>query len=207
MQENVTKRPGRPKSEEKAIAIRDAAIVLFMTDGMDRTSMDAIAAAAGVSKQTVYSHFKSKDDLFRSCVATKVQTYGLDASSLPADDGVDTFLARIGHSYLTLISDPEVVRMFRLMVSEAETHAATVRSFHESGPVMTSANIAHLLARYLPEGRQKLAAKATSEFLALIRGEYWLELLFGVRSEISGEEMNAHVEHCIRQLRKLYEFK
>ena len=207
MQENVTKRPGRPKSEEKALAIRNAAIDLFMAEGMDRTSMDAIAAAAGVSKQTVYSHFNSKEDLFRSCVAFKVMTYGLDASSLPAGDGVDTFLAHIGRSYLTLISDPGVIRMFRLMASEAETHAATVRSFHESGPVMTAANIAQLLEKYMPDDKKELTARATSEFLALIRGEYWLELILGTRSEISDEEMSTHVDHCVKQIHKLYDFK
>ncbi len=207
MQENVTKRPGRPKSAEKADAIRNAAIDLFMADGIERTSMDAIAAAAGVSKQTVYSHFKSKDDLFRTCVASKVETYGLSASSLPAGDGVDRFLAHIGRSYLTLISDPGVVQMFRLMVSEAETHAATVGSFHESGPVATSRNVARLLAHYLPDSSRELAAKATSEFLALVRGEYWLQLELGTRTELSADEMDAHVDHCIRQLRKLYDFK
>ncbi len=207
MQENVTKRPGRPKSEEKALAIRNAAIDLFMAEGMDRTSMDAIAAAAGVSKQTVYSHFNSKEDLFRSCVAYKVMTYGLDASSLPAGDGVDTFLAHIGRSYLTLISDPGVIRMFRLMASEAETHAATVKSFHESGPVMTAANIAQLLEKYMPDDKKELTARATSEFLALIRGEYWLELILGTRSEISDEEMSTHVDHCVKQIHKLYDFK
>ena len=76
----AARRPGRPKSEEKAAAIREAASLLFMTEGMERTSMDAISQAAGVSKQTVYSHFKSKDDLFRACVASKVQMYGLDES-------------------------------------------------------------------------------------------------------------------------------
>ena len=207
MQENVTKRPGRPKSTEKADAIRNAAIDLFMADGMERTSMDAIAAAAGVSKQTVYSHFKCKDDLFRNCVASKVLTYGLDPSSIPAGDGVDRFLRHIGHSYLTLISDPGVIRMFRLMAAEAESHPATVRSFHESGPMTTSRNVARLLAQYLPDSSGEIAAQATSEFLALVRGEYWLQLELGTRKAISDEEMDAHVDHCVKQIHKLYDFK
>ncbi len=207
MQENVTKRPGRPKSAVKADAIRNAAIDLFMADGIERTSMDAIAAAAGVSKQTVYSHFNCKEDLFRACVSTKVESYGLDPSSIPAGDGVDRFLRHIGHSYLTLLSDPGVIRMFRLMAAEADTHPATVRSFHESGPVATSRNVARLLAHYLPDSSRELAIKATSEFLALVRGEYWLQLELGTRTEISAEEKDAHVDHCIRQLHKLYEFK
>ena len=58
--------------------------------------MDAIASAAGVSKQTVYSHFNSKDDLFRSCVASKVEMYGLDASNLEIDDDIDSLLSDLG---------------------------------------------------------------------------------------------------------------
>ena len=50
---------------------------LFLTEGFERTSMDSIAQAAGVSKQTVYSHFANKDDLFRSCIAAKVAEYDL----------------------------------------------------------------------------------------------------------------------------------
>lgn len=206
MQPDVTKRPGRPKSAEKADAIRNAAIVLFMADGMDRTSMDAIAAAAGVSKQTVYSHFKSKDDLFRACVATKVETYGLNPSSVPTDDGIEKFLAHIGRAYLTLLSDPGVIRMFRLMASEAETHPATVKSFHESGPMTTMQNIADLLARYMPDADDDLVANVASEFMTLVRGEYFLELLLGTRGGISDDEMSSHIDHCIRQIRKLYDF-
>ncbi len=207
MQEVVTKRPGRPKSEEKANAIRNAAVDLFMADGIERTSMDAIAAAAGVSKQTVYSHFNCKDDLFRDCVVSKVETYGLRKSSIPVEDGIDRLLTHIGHAYLTLLSDPGVIRMFRLMASEADTHPATVRSFHEAGPMATMRNITRALTRYLPGADEALAATATSEFMALVGGEYFLELLLGSRSEISAGEMDAHVAHCIEQIHKLYDFR
>ena len=168
--------------------------------------MDAIAAAAGVSKQTVYSHFKSKEELFRSCVACKVETYGLDPSSLPVDNGFDALLAHIGRQYLTLIGDPGVIRMFRLMASEADTHPGTVKSFHEAGPIATARNIARIFSKHLPTAQQDLAEKATSEFLALVRGEYFLELLLGTRSEFSDEEMSAHIDGCIRQIHKLYDF-
>ena len=177
-----------------------------MADGIERTSMDAIAAAAGVSKQTVYSHFNCKDDLFRDCVATKVETYGLDPSSIPEENGVDSLLAHIGRAYLTLLSDPGVIRMFRLMASEADKHPATVKSFYESGPVTTTRNIARLLIRHLEEPSKELAAKATSEFLALVRGEYWLQLELGILTEIDAEEMDAHIAQCIKQIHKLYEF-
>ena len=170
--------------------------------------MDAIASAAGVSKQTVYSHFNSKDDLFRSCVACKVELYGLDASNLEIDDGVDTLLQHIGRQYLTLLSDPGVIRMFRLMASEADTHPDTVKSFYETGPLTTTRNIAAILSRHLPGAPDNgaLALKATNDFLTLVRSEFFLQLLLGTRTSISEEETSSHLDHCIEQIHKLYQF-
>lgn len=48
----------------KRDAIIQAAIVEFRASGFDTTSMDKIAATAGVSKRTVYNHFPSKEELF-----------------------------------------------------------------------------------------------------------------------------------------------
>src|SRR5882757_1318199 len=50
--------------QRKHAAIAAAALVLFARDGYERTSVDAIAAEAGVSKRTVYSHYGDKENLF-----------------------------------------------------------------------------------------------------------------------------------------------
>lgn len=51
-------------TDRKREAIVQAAILAFRTTGFEATSMDKIAASAGVSKRTVYNHFPSKDELF-----------------------------------------------------------------------------------------------------------------------------------------------
>lgn len=56
------------ESERKHEAIAQAALTLFASDGYERTSVDAIAAEAGVSKRTVYSHYGDKENLFLSVV-------------------------------------------------------------------------------------------------------------------------------------------
>src|SRR3974377_415278 len=55
-------------SERKRKAIARAALTLFASDGYERTSVDAIAAEAGGSKRTVYSHYGDKENLFLSVV-------------------------------------------------------------------------------------------------------------------------------------------
>lgn len=200
----TTQRRGRPKSPEKAAAIREAAGHLFMCEGLERTSMDAIAASAGVSKQTVYSHFHSKDDLFRACVCGKIEDYGLDASRLDADAPLDDVLRYIGRQYLTLLADPDVMAMFRLMISSATAFPQIVRSFYETGPIATLDALTARLARYLPDHDRELAARAATEYLALVRSCYFLELLLGIRTDVPEDEVAAQVEHCIVQIRKLY---
>jgi len=207
MKTNVSRRPGRPKSKEKAQAIKQAAAHLFMADGVERTSMDAIASAAGVSKQTVYSHFNSKDDLFRSCITGKTTAYGLTAGQMPDDSDVDAVLTEIGRRYLTLLCDAGVVAMFRLMASEANTFPKIVRSFYETGPAATFDSVAAVIARHLPgypENAQP-ARRATSEFLSLVRGEYVFELIYGIRQGIDAAKIDDHVRRCTKQFRKLYE--
>jgi AcrR family transcriptional regulator len=54
---------GRPRSEEAHARVLDAAARLFADQGIDATSMDAIAEASGVSKATIYKHWPDKGAL------------------------------------------------------------------------------------------------------------------------------------------------
>ena len=128
LNQSVSARRGRPKSEEKRQQISEAAADLFLTEGFERTSMDAVAQAAGVSKQTVYSHFANKDELFRSCIASKVAEYDLTVE--PSEyHTLEAGLRAFADGYLRILSDPRVVRMWRLIMAESveHGHVATVR--------------------------------------------------------------------------------
>ncbi|MFI0813681.1 TetR/AcrR family transcriptional regulator [Streptomyces echinatus] len=58
----------REGSTQKRTAILSAARELFLADGFDRTSVDAIAARAAVSKRTVYDYFGDKQTLLKAVV-------------------------------------------------------------------------------------------------------------------------------------------
>ena len=64
-------RPGRGRTKDrgKDAAVLDATVRLLATEGVARTSMDRVAAAAGVSKVTVYSRWPSKGDLIGAALA------------------------------------------------------------------------------------------------------------------------------------------
>ncbi|SHH41066.1 TetR/AcrR family transcriptional regulator [Massilia sp. CF038] len=66
-------------TDRKRLAILEAAADQFRRFGFEATSMDKIAAMAGVSKRTVYNHFPSKDELFAE---TLMQLFHSSAAAL-----------------------------------------------------------------------------------------------------------------------------
>jgi AcrR family transcriptional regulator len=57
------------RGDRARAAILTVAGEQFLSDGLRATSVEAIAAAAGVSRPTVYAHFGSKDEIFREIVS------------------------------------------------------------------------------------------------------------------------------------------
>lgn len=62
--------PAQPSTRDRIVS---AAARLFYGDGIRAVSMDAVAAAAGVTKRTLYYHFTSKDDLVAAYLAERDQ--------------------------------------------------------------------------------------------------------------------------------------
>ena len=58
----------RPSSLRKRAAVLTAGRALFLGEGYERTSVDAVAARAGISKRTVYDYFGDKDGLFDAVI-------------------------------------------------------------------------------------------------------------------------------------------
>ena len=68
------RRPGRPTLSDAQLL--DIALDLFLENGFERTSIDAITAAAGMAKRTVYARYGDKETLFKAALATLTHHYG-----------------------------------------------------------------------------------------------------------------------------------
>jgi len=186
---------GRPKSLEKRAAIRNAAVKLFLQEGIENTSMDAIANHAGVSKQTVYSHFKSKDELFSDCVKGKLTQYKIrmDANS---HSSLAEALLQLSKNLLELMRDPDVLKMHRLLISNCVDFPELINRFFDDGP--------KLLHHYHPDQFRSADEKPAKVYISLILGCYFRELLMNYYSTLSDEEIETHSRESVRQFLKMY---
>src|SRR3954447_12568621 len=109
-------------SQAKRQAILDAATAAFLQSGY-ATSVDDIAAAAGVGKQTVYRHFGDKQALFLAALAAARET-GENRSppaSVSTGDPM-TALTRMGEQILAVALSPTVAALHRLTIAEIGNH-------------------------------------------------------------------------------------
>lgn len=112
-------RPPQRLTDRKREAIVRAAVDEFRAAGYEATSMDRIAAAAGVSKRTVYNHFPSKDALFGQILQQlwESSTAGVE---LPyrADMPLDVQLRQLLMQKLDLLADPNFIDLARVAMAE-----------------------------------------------------------------------------------------
>lgn len=203
-----TSRAGRPKSEEKSAAILCAAAEIFLAHGFQGTSMDAVAQRAGVSKQTVYSHFANKDELFKACIRAKVAGYGFEETATVPDDDLRTALLTVTHRFIDLLFDPEVIAMHRVVMGEAASHPRIAALFYESGPGRTRAAVRAFLGQQVTKGRLQIENNrllyAAVQLLNMALGMYQIELMMGLRKEVPEDELNEHLDRTIDDFLRLY---
>ena len=111
--------PRKRLTDRKREAIMRAAVDEFRTAGYEATSMDRIAAAAGVSKRTVYNHFPSKEELFGQMLE---QLWDSSASSVDLayrpDLPLDQQLKQLLMQKLELLGDANFIDLARVALAE-----------------------------------------------------------------------------------------
>lgn len=176
--------PGRPKDPEKRAAILDAAKKLFPERGFEGVSMDAIAAEAGVSKLTLYSHFADKDALFREAVMARCEDQLPHAFFEPADQPGDIRerLLTIARAFYALVSSEETLSMYRMMAAQAPGKGKLAQLFFDAGPRRILEEFEQMLERECASGSLQIGdcRSAAEQFFCLTKGVQHMRCLIGL---------------------------
>ena len=200
--------PGRPKDLAKRAAILDAAERMFLRHGYEGVSMDQIAAAAGVSKLTVYSHFGDKDALFTEaarawCEQQMPGSLFERAPHMPVRER----LMDIARSYFAMVCSPEAVAGHRLLCSPQMVEKQLARLFWEAGPERVNAEFARFLERRIAVGDLAIddVDRAAGQFFALVKGDVHSRLVFDCGDgEHAGGREQAHLEAAVDMFLRAY---
>lgn len=169
-------------TDRKREAIVQAALAEFREHGFAGTSMDRVAAAAEVSKRTVYNHFPSKEDLFAEILLQLWQrSKALRPQLYRAGEPLRDQLLDILGEKLKLITDASFMDLVRVAVAEMlhtpERAQAMVERLGEK-----EAGLAHWIAAAQADGRLRAvdAQYAAQQLQGMLKSfAFWPQLTMG----------------------------
>ncbi|WP_071515738.1 TetR/AcrR family transcriptional regulator [Geitlerinema sp. PCC 9228] len=127
--------------------ILQGAIQIFLENGYEGTSMDRVAAAAGVSKNTIYSHFQDKKGLFVSLIEQVTgERFQIVFGSVSLSGDPAIVLRQIAEKFFaTIMVDQEYIAFLRLIIGESGRFPELAQLFVRALPQ----KVIHILTRYL----------------------------------------------------------
>ncbi|BFM10749.1 TetR/AcrR family transcriptional regulator [Simiduia litorea] len=203
---DTTKNKTRGRSEEKRQQIIDAASHLFTEQGFLSTSMDQVAETAGVSKQTVYSHFGTKDDLFKFCIENRCIASALNEAIFVDNQPVKTVLLAFAHHFQELILSREAIQLCRLCATNAELHPEISDMFFSAGPAQVESCLQNYLARQHQLGtiHCENIGIATDQLLCLLKGSAHFMALLGLPNQDHLDTLDQYLEKSVEMFLHFY---
>jgi len=181
----------RSRSAQKRREIIDAAAALFVEQGYERTSMNAISERVGGSKATLYGYFDSKEALLKAVLAESVAE---EAERLmhefPDDEGLRTGLIRLGERYLLDRLGPLPITNIRTVATQPEA-LGIGREFYEQALRPAWRQFAERLRGLMESGRLRRADPwvAAMHWKGLHEGELFERRLLGADTGPDADEV------------------
>jgi AcrR family transcriptional regulator len=201
---NVKPRVGRPRRGTEAARtdlLITAAPRVFLRDGYGSTSIDKVAAEAGVSTRTIYERFKNKGDLLGAVISRLVER---DMETVLATEELDRLepreaLTAIGQLITGRACNPDSAALFRICATESHRFPELAAKMRGSAKARVDNAIANYLRRQTLRGALNLSDpdRAASLFLQMVCAELHECLLFGSAEDIAKLDSDTHLKHVV----------
>jgi AcrR family transcriptional regulator len=174
-----------------------AATELFLRDGYDQTSIDAILVRSGGSKATLYAYFPTKEDLFRAVidgVLVNPPQSVLDATRDPR-----SMLTEFAVDRLHVIFSTRHREILRLIIAERERFPDLARMYYERGPQRGHRGLADYIAELQRNGALAVddAEEAAEFFIGMLMHKWYKELLLLGLPTPTDEQLWQRAEHVV----------
>lgn len=197
--ENAPHPAGR--SARKRRAILEAGRTVFVRGGYEGASMDEVAALAQVSKQTVYKHFADKQTLF-----TEILNFDMEGranqlvQALAETEGDKTDLHELARRHIASIVKPEVMRMRRMVIGEADRFPHLARAWAERGIQVGLGKLADRFAELADHGILEVddPQRAAEHFNWLVLSTPLNRSMFDPQVEFTADELDRLADEGVR---------
>jgi AcrR family transcriptional regulator len=186
--------------------ILDVASGYFLEHGFQGISINVMAREAGISKESIYRYFSSKEDLFEAVITRELAEYKKKLQFLdvqPDSLGLEAALVWAAESILSVVSSKRSLALRRLIFREAEKSPQIGEYYYEIGPRMAYLYLEKIFRRHRQGARLEVTRLARN-FVALLLHSEMLRLECNVTGPMSQAELSAHAHKVSREFLAIY---
>jgi AcrR family transcriptional regulator len=190
--------------------IIDAAADEICRHGFSGTCIDDIAGRAGVSRQTVYNHYRDRDGLFRAVLEdvmsrANAAVFELLGTFPQSGDNLEQELVDflVGLSRNCMVNkDGRFLR--KLVQSEGDRHPELFEAWRKHGPLKLTSTLGACLAKLTAKGVLSIDDfdVAARQLLALGQADFQMQVLLGEMP--SDEELTGAARNAARTFLRAY---
>lgn len=191
--------------EAKREAILDAARAVFLEVGFGAASMDAIANAAKVSKQTVYNHFGSKEELFAAMIRSACDRMLVALNQAAQSGKPEDMLRAVARQFMDKLFTRDRLSLYRILMAEVQRFPELGKIFYECGPQVTRQYLADFFSEQNARGHLHVDNPriAAEQFIGMLNGCHFRAQL-GIEAAPSQEAIDAYVESAVAMVMRAY---
>ena len=202
----ATKSVGRGGRPSRADALRlrqrilEVATELFLAEGYGSTTIEAVAARAGISKRTLYHRFDDKSALFAAVVHDIIEHIRPPPDvALVEGATLRDVLRRLAAMILRAALAPEALALHRLVMAESARFPELIRAVHNDGSTReATALIGGLLARDLHESKLNAENRvfAAQQFIVMVVSQPQRRAM-GYGAPMTPAELDIWADKCV----------
>lgn len=181
----------KPRTTDKREEVLDIASETFLSKGFDGTSINVMAREAGISKESIYRYFGSKEDLFLAVVERELEVYKksmLDTISHFQGKSLKEALFSVAEATLQVASHDRTLALRRLIFQMSANGSKVGTHYFQSGPDIAYKNLLRLFEYYKPESAFPIE-KLSRYFVAVVLHRTMLQRECGVMESLSPDEI------------------
>lgn len=200
--ESATVRPGRPVDQSKRDAVLAATRTLLVRCGPG-VSLEAIAAEAGVSRQTIYNSWPNKEALLAAVIEQGVDEIMEPLASAPEGESVADTLTRMARAYLDSILKPVGFALLPLIIASREQYGP---AYFAAGTGRAMRLLSDYLRRQSERGVLDMEDPdlAAEHLMGMLKGNYFMKVMLHGPSAIEPEGHDRRIRAAVSTFLRAY---
>jgi AcrR family transcriptional regulator len=197
--------PQSARGKARLARMLQVATELFLKDGYEQTSIDAILERSGGSKATLYAYFPTKEDLFRAVIDQVVESnHQPELFDATADPRI--VLTEFALSRLRVLLSPTHRAILGVLVGERDRFPDLARAYFERGPLRSQTLLADYLDELRRRGRLAIAdtAEAAHFFIGMLKQRWAFDVLLFAAAVHPEAALREHAEHVANAFLMIY---